>query len=312
MYYRDPVFILYAIVAGLAIGRLLDGRFDNLGTLSFRWTWVAIAGLAAQVVLFSGPVSAAVGDAGAPLYVASTVAVLGFVLRNVRIPGMSVVALGAGLNLVAIAANGGTMPASGTALASLGGGTSGGYINSRELVAPVLLPLGDVFALPSWMPFANVFSVGDVLIGAGIFVVIVAAMRRGLAEGAAVVTSGPAMVPEATMDPGATVTGEPSIVHGPAMVPEATMDPAATVTGEPSIVHGPAMVPEATMAPGATVTGEPSIVHGPAMVPPPTTTPGPADGDLAGPEPRPAPPVEAEPQPSVVRPARTEGPGTTG
>ena len=178
MYYRDPVFILYAIVAGLAIGRLLGGRFDNMGALSFRWTWVAIAGLAVQVVLFSGPVSAAVGDAGAPLYVASTVAVLGFVLRNVRISGMPIVALGAGLNLVAIAANGGTMPASGAALASLGGGTSGGYINSRELVAPVLLPLGDVFALPSWMPFANVFSVGDMLIGAGIFVVIVATMRR--------------------------------------------------------------------------------------------------------------------------------------
>ncbi len=287
MYYRDPVFILYAIVAGLAIGRLLDGRFDNLGALSFRWTWVAIAGLAVQVVLFSGPVSAAVGDAGAPLYVASTVAVLGFVLRNVRIPGMPIVALGAGLNLVAIAANGGTMPASGTALASLGGGTSGGYINSRELVEPVLLPLGDVFALPSWMPFANVFSVGDVLIGAGIFVVIVAAMRRGLAEGAGV-TAGATMVPEARMAPGATVAGEASIVDGPAMVP-----PPPTVSG-------------------AEMAAPMSIVPGPAMVPPRTTVPGPANGDLAGPEPRPAPPVETEPQPSAVRPAGTEGPGTTG
>ncbi len=183
VYYRGSVFILYAIVAGLVIGRLLGGRFDNLGALTFRWTWVAIAGLAAQVVLFSGPVSAAVGDAGAPLYVASTVAVLGFVLGNVSIPGMPIVALGAGLNLLAIAANGGTMPASGAALAALGKGTSAGYINSRELVAPVLLPLGDVFALPSWMPLANVFSVGDVLIGAGIFAVIVAAMRRGPAGG---------------------------------------------------------------------------------------------------------------------------------
>ena len=178
VYYRGPVFILYALVAGLVIGRLLGGRFDNLGALSFRWTWVAIAGLAVQVALFSGPVSATVGDAGAPLYVASTVAVLGFVLGNAGIAGMPIVALGAGLNLVAIAANGGTMPASGAALASLGTGASSGYINSRELVAPVLLPLGDVFALPSWMPFANVFSVGDVLVGAGIFTVIVVAMRR--------------------------------------------------------------------------------------------------------------------------------------
>ena len=287
MYYRDPVFILYAIVAGLAIGRLLHGRFDNLGALSFRWTWVAITGLAVQVVLFSGPVSATVGDAGAPLYVASTVAVLGFVLRNVRIPGMPIVALGAGLNLVAITANGGTMPASGAALASLGGGTSGGYINSRELVAPVMLPLGDVFALPSWMPFANVFSVGDVLIGAGIFLVIVAAMRRGPADSAGV-TSGPAMVPEATTVSGATVTAS------------------ATMVPPPTTIPGPAVTVRAT------------------MVPPPSTVPGPADGDPAGPEPRPAPPVEAEPQPRpalpveaepqppAVRSTGTEGPGTTG
>ena len=195
MYYRGPVFILYALVAGLVIGRLLGGRFDNLGALSFRWTWVAIAGLAVQVALFSGPVSATVGDAGAPLYVASTVAVLGFVLGNAGITGMPIVALGAGLNLVAITANGGTMPASGAALASLGTGASSGYINSRELVAPVLLPLGDVFALPSWMPFANVFSVGDVLVGAGIFIVIVVAMRRGPAEADSTGGSGASAAP---------------------------------------------------------------------------------------------------------------------
>ena len=243
MYYRGPVFILYAIVAGLVIGRLLGGRFDNLGALSFRWTWVAIAGLAAQVVLFSAPVSAAVGDAGAPLYVASTVAVLGFVLGNVGIPGMPIVALGAGLNLLAIAANGGTMPASGAALAALGTGTSTGYINSRELVAPILLPLGDVFALPSWMPFANVFSVGDVLVGAGIFLVIVAAMRHGpagTAQMAAVQATargatggdlaGPA-APDASVAPDAS--GAPAVPGSSAPSGAPASSPAPSVGAEP-------------------------------------------------------------------------------
>ena len=36
----------------------------------------------------------------------------------------------------------------------------------------------DIFALPSWLPFANVFSIGDVLIGLGIVAAIVIAMRR--------------------------------------------------------------------------------------------------------------------------------------
>ena len=46
-------------------------------------------------------------------------------------------------------------------------------------------PLTDIFALPTWVPFANVFSVGDVLIAAGVVVVIVAAMRRPVPELAA-------------------------------------------------------------------------------------------------------------------------------
>jgi multisubunit Na+/H+ antiporter MnhE subunit len=44
---------------------------------------------------------------------------------------------------------------------------------------PLLWPLTDIFALPAWLPFANVYSVGDVLIGAGVVTVIVGAMRRG-------------------------------------------------------------------------------------------------------------------------------------
>ena len=48
---------------------------------------------------------------------------------------------------------------------------------------PALWPLTDIFALPRWLPWANIFSMGDVLIGVGMVVlVIVRAMtpaRRG-------------------------------------------------------------------------------------------------------------------------------------
>jgi hypothetical protein len=174
------MFILYAIALGLLLGRLLGGRLDGLAGLSFRWVGVAITGLAVQVVLFSAPAGREVRDIGPLLYAASTGAVLVFVLVNLRIRGMAVVALGAGLNLLAIVANGGTMPASRAALAMAGLGSSGGYANSRELASPVLGPLGDVFALPAGVPLANVFSVGDVLIALGIVLVIVAAMRLPL------------------------------------------------------------------------------------------------------------------------------------
>jgi hypothetical protein len=37
--------------------------------------------------------------------------------------------------------------------------------------------LGDIFAAPSWMPAANVFSIGDALIVAGIALLLAVTMR---------------------------------------------------------------------------------------------------------------------------------------
>ena len=70
------------------------------------------------------------------------------------------------------------MPASAAALAAAGKLPPEGYSNSAILVDPMLGPLTDMFALPPAVPFANVFSIGDVLIGAGIALAIVAAMRH--------------------------------------------------------------------------------------------------------------------------------------
>jgi Family of unknown function (DUF5317) len=171
------VFMTYAIAIGIVGGLLLGGRIDRLGEVHFHWAWLALAGLLAQVALFSAPVADAVGDAGAPIYVLSTLAVFLVVLRNRSIPGLPIVALGAASNLLAIVANGGWMPAAPGALESIGQHIGPGYSNSRELAAPLLGPLTDVFAMPSWLPFANVFSVGDLLIGAGVAVTIAIAMR---------------------------------------------------------------------------------------------------------------------------------------
>ncbi len=98
------------------------------------------------------------------------------VLRNVRVPGVAIIAIGAACNLAAIIANGGWMPADPGALASIGGPGSG-PTNSIVLADPALRPLTDLFALPSWLPFTNIFSIGDVLIGLGVAVTIVQAMR---------------------------------------------------------------------------------------------------------------------------------------
>lgn len=172
------MFILYAIVLGVACGVLLRGRLQGLAAVRFHWAGLAFVGLGLQIALLSGPIAAVIGDVGAPIYVATSATVLAVVVRNLALPGLAIVAVGAGANLAAIVANGGWMPASQSALAALGETVGPGYSNSRVFDSPALAPLTDVMALPRWLPFANIFSVGDVLIGIGVFVAIVVAMRR--------------------------------------------------------------------------------------------------------------------------------------
>lgn len=187
------MFILWAIPVGIGAGLLAGGRLGALATLRFRWGAVAVAGLLVQVLLFTPTGEAVAGNLVPAIYLGSTLVVFAAVLRNLRLPGMPLIALGSISNLAAIAANGGSMPASATALVAAGLDTED-HANSVVLPNPALAPLTDIFAIPAGVPFANVFSVGDVLIAAGVVVLIAVTMRRpvpdapdaGTAEGAPV------------------------------------------------------------------------------------------------------------------------------
>ncbi len=173
------MFILYPLVFGLALGLLVGGRLGRLGSLRFRWAPAILLGLVAQVVLFSDPVTSRIGDLGPLMYVGTTLLVVLAIVRNWAIPGIPLVAAGAASNLLAIVANGGYMPAGSSAVAAMGKLAPAGYSNSALMPDPVLAPLTDIFAMPRWLPGANIFSVGDVLIGVGIVVTVVIAMRAG-------------------------------------------------------------------------------------------------------------------------------------
>jgi hypothetical protein len=160
------------------VGLLVGGRIEALSRLRLRWAWLAVAGLLVQLVLFTPTGDAMSGGYGPAIYVASTALVFLAVLRNIRLPGMPIVALGAISNLVAITSNGGFMPADASALAAAGLDGAGEHTNSVVLETPAFRPLTDIFAIPEGLPFANVFSIGDVLLGVGIVIVIAAAMRR--------------------------------------------------------------------------------------------------------------------------------------
>jgi len=183
------MFILYAVVVGLAIGLAAGGRIGSIGDIRFRWAPLVLLGFGAQVLLFSDAVAERVGDLGPVLYVASTLLVVVAVVRNYVVPGMPLVALGAACNLAAIVANGGFMPASPAAMAALGKAAPTIYSNSAVVAQPALAPLTDIFALPTWLPFHNIFSLGDAILAVGVAMVIAIAMRRG-ARAAATIPQG--------------------------------------------------------------------------------------------------------------------------
>ena len=88
-----------------------------------------------QVLLFSTPLGDGLGPAAPIVYIASNLAVLAAVWRNLSIPGLPLVFVGGAANLLAICANGGYMPVSPDALAALGRKAQEGYSNAVSSMA---------------------------------------------------------------------------------------------------------------------------------------------------------------------------------
>jgi Family of unknown function (DUF5317) len=160
---------------GVAVALPLGGSLRRLAHLQLKWIWVVYLALAFQIAAFPGrrmpwttPDSVAVG-----LWLASDVLIIAVVLRNGRLFGVPLVALGFFSNLIAVLANGGHMPALPSALKGAGLHYTVSQ-NSEKMLHPALPWLVDRWAAPSWIPLANVFSVGDVIIAVGGFILALA------------------------------------------------------------------------------------------------------------------------------------------
>jgi uncharacterized protein DUF5317 len=162
---RTVVFLACLALALLAVP-LTGGRLAALADLRLRAGGLALAAIGLQFLVISVLPGAPdwVGRSG---QLASYGLLAAFAWANRRVPGVLVAAAGGAFNVVAIAANGGVMPASAWALRTAGIPVGDGFQNSAHLAHPHLLALGDVFALPAALPLAEVFSAGDVLLVAG-------------------------------------------------------------------------------------------------------------------------------------------------
>ena len=163
------MFILPSIALGVAIALAVGGKPSRLLELRFRAPWFVLGALALQVVLFSRPGEAIPDAATQALHVVSYGLLLAFGALNRRVRALWVLLAGLLLNAVAIGANEGEMPLSAGAAAAAG--VEPGANVAVE--ADRLRMLGDVFAMPAELPLANAFSVGDILIGVGMVLLIV-------------------------------------------------------------------------------------------------------------------------------------------
>jgi hypothetical protein len=170
--------LAWPLAAGLLLAPLLGGRLSALGELRLRVLPLFYVGLALQLIafpfhMFPWRTSDRVGIV---LWLVSYGVFIVACLFNARIPGVPLVAVGMVSNLLAICTNGGHMPALPSALRAAGMHFTQSR-NSIQAPSPHLAWLVDRWAAPDWVPWGNVFSVGDVFIAFGGLVFALCAMK---------------------------------------------------------------------------------------------------------------------------------------
>ena len=166
------MLIAAALLVCIATVPLAGGRLGHLADLELhhRWALPAAFGLQLTIVYLVPHWPEALLETA---HMASYGFAAWFLWTNRRVPGLLIIALGGISNFVAIAVNGGVMPATSSALATAGLEDDPGQFASSVPVGDAKLQfLGDIFAVPASWPVSNVFSVGDICIVFGSFVLL--------------------------------------------------------------------------------------------------------------------------------------------
>ena len=185
-------FLILAIIVSLCVGVVSGGTISNLSRIRLRFVPFVVLALFVQVLIFS-PIlgyEPIVHRIGPYIHIATLVVSAGVMLMNRHIPGMKLIFAGAALNLLVIAANGGFMPISESALRIAGmeeamlhhqsqhGDENYILANSRLSEGEArLLFLGDSIPVPEELPLSTIVSIGDVILAFGASIAIVTCMR---------------------------------------------------------------------------------------------------------------------------------------
>ena len=172
---------LWVILASIVVALLRGGHLRGLMDLPFRREILVVTAFALRLALYLATrFDVVLGDAGVWLLQAASYGLLvAATAVNRHLPGVPTVGAGVLANGLVILLNGGRMPVSATAAAAVGRqadfeqmAAEGSYLH-QVLADDARLPfLADVLPTPSWLPGNYVYSVGDLLIMAGLFVLV--------------------------------------------------------------------------------------------------------------------------------------------
>jgi len=170
-----------AALVGLLAGLVRDGRLSALSRTHIRFAWLIPLAIPAQLLV----IHVAGVDTPwwvAPLHLATYAVLLAVVLANRRLTGMPLLALGLGMNVLAMGANGGLMPVAPEVLAVRHGEVRiapGQHIpRSKDVLLPReqtrLWWITDCLVSPPWLPLPErlIFSPGDLVIAGGVVLVV--------------------------------------------------------------------------------------------------------------------------------------------
>jgi hypothetical protein len=159
-----------ALLVGIAVAWALGARLSALADLRFRGDLLVFAALAIQIAIFTPLRDNVPATLDVPLHLGSYGLIVLFFFLNLRVPGFWLVGFGVMSNIVVITANGGRMPVTLEAWEASGADpaliTATGSYNNNVLAGHGghLSWLGDVFSLPSTVPFSTSISIGDLLV----------------------------------------------------------------------------------------------------------------------------------------------------
>ncbi len=180
------MILLTAVVAGLAAALLRAGWTKRrLKPLSLKLEWLVVAAFLPQLLVFHLPATRSwVPDTWAPVVLVTTQALLlVFAWANRKEPGFWALGVGLILNFTVIVLNGGLMPISPETIRHLAPDLPASAWQLGQRLGDgkdvVLLPnttwlswLSDRFTLPRWIPYRVAFSIGDMFIAMGAFILI--------------------------------------------------------------------------------------------------------------------------------------------